>query len=105
MNVGSGTYFIKDDLTKPVHSIEICAHALHHDFGCDVDHVRMTHVTPIHYVGHVHAAAEFVGLNLHGEDADLGGLHVSEHFGRHAIERAGCNPLQNERIPGAADLV
>src|SRR5216683_1699234 len=74
------------------------------DLGGDVDHVGVAHAAAIDYVRHLHAAAEFVGLDLDGEDADLRALHVGEDGGGHLDEGPGRDAFQHECVPGAADL-
>ena len=60
-----------DLLADAVHFEEIGAHAVHHDFLGDVDHVRVAHLAAIHHIRHLHAGLQFAVLRLRGEDADL----------------------------------
>ena len=68
----------------------------------DVDHVGVAHVAAVDDVGHLHARVQFVGLDLDGEDGDLGGLHVGEDGGGHVGERARGQVFEDEGVPAAA---
>ncbi len=57
---------------------EVRAHAFQHDLLVDVDHVGVADFAAVHDVGHLHARPQFVGLRLHGEDADLAGFQIVE---------------------------
>ena len=62
----------------------------------------VAHAPAVDDVGHLHAAAEFVGLNFDGKDADLRAFHVVEHVAGHADERARRDLFEDEGVPGAA---
>ncbi len=93
----------QDLLAQAVDQVEVGAHALAHDFGRDVDHVRVAHVAAVDDVGHLHARAELIGLHLHGKDGDLRGFHVGQHGGGHVGERARGEVFEEEGVPRAAD--
>ena len=65
----------------------------------------VAHAAAVDDVGHLHAGAQLVGLDLDGEDADLRGLHVGEDFGGHFGERARGDVFEDVGVPLAADAV
>src|SRR5690349_15844798 len=69
----------------------------------DVDHVRVTNLAAVYDVGHLHARAQFVGLRLHGEDADLAGVQIVDDFGWQIAERARREVFQNPCAIGSAN--
>ena len=88
-----------------VHLTEIGAHAFQHDAPVDVDHVGVAHLAAVDHVGHLHAGAEFVGLGLHGENADFARLHVVEYV-RRACPRGGAGPgLRGSMLRGETGAV
>jgi len=101
-NTGGAADAVQNLLAKAVDLIVVCAHAVAHDFGGDVDHVGMTHAAAIDDVGHLHAGMEFVGLHLHSEDGDLRSLHVFKHRRGHIPERSWGDVFEDEGVKGAA---
>ena len=95
---------VEDLLREAIDEIEVGAHTLAHDFGRYVDHVSVAHATAVDDVGHLHAGVELVGLDLHGEDGDLRGLHVGEDGGGHVNERARGEVFKGEGVPLAIEL-
>jgi len=93
---------IKDLLRKLVDDIEVGAHAIAHNLGRDVDHVRVAHAAAVDDVGHLHAGTQFIGLNLDGEDGDGGGFHIIEDRGGHVGKRTGREVFEDECVEGAA---
>ena len=104
-NVGCLTHLVEDGLAEAVDGEEIGAHALGHDLGGDVDHVGVAHPAAIDDVGHLHAAVQFVGLHLDGEDAHLRALHIFQNRRGHLRQGPRSDGLQYECIPHAADAV
>ena len=103
--VGGGAHALQHGLREAVDLVEICAHALGHDLAGDVDHVGVAHAAAVDDIGHLHAGAKFVGLDLDGEDRGVRALHVIEHQRGHGSDRAGRKRLQDEGVPRAADAV
>ena len=104
-DVGGGADLVEDGLAEAVDGVEVGAHALGHDLRGDVDHVGVAHAAAIDDVGHLHAAVEFVRLDLDREDADLRGLHVVEDGGGEIDKRARGKGFEDEGVPGAADAI
>src|SRR5271165_1507785 len=68
---------------------EVGPHALQHNLVVDVNHVGVPNLAAVDHVGHLHARAQFVGLRLHGEDANLAGLEIVHDLFRKIGQRAG----------------
>ncbi len=101
-DVGGFAHLVEHDLGELVDFVEVGAHALRHDVGGDVDHVRVAHAPAVDDIGHLHAGAQLVLLDLDGEDGHLRRLHVFEHGLGHAVERARRELFEHERVPLAA---
>ncbi len=87
-----------DDLLAEASTREVGAHAFQHDLLVDVDHVGVAHLAAVDDVGHLHARLQFVALRVHGEDADLAGLHVVGDRGGKIGQRTRRQILQHEGL-------
>jgi len=64
--------------------------------------VGMAHAAAVDDIGHLHARAQLVGLNLNSKDGDGRGFHVIEDGGGHVGERARREVFENEGVERAA---
>ena len=100
-----GAHALDNFRAEPVHFLIIRAHTLQHDLLVDVDHVRMTDLLAIHDVRHLHARLQFMGLRLHGKNADLAGLKIGGNRLRQVGQRSGRDVFQHPGLVAASNLL
>jgi hypothetical protein len=103
-NAGGAADTVQNLLRESVNLVVVGAHAVAHDFGCDVDHMGVAHVATVDHIRHLHPRMEFVGLHLHGEDGDLRSFHIFKDGGRHVRERTRREVFEDESVEGASAL-
>jgi len=52
--------------------------------------VRVPHVPPVHYIRHLHARVQLVGLHLHRKRWRLRSLHIRQHLRGISISGRGA---------------
>jgi len=67
--------------------------------------VSVAHATAVDDVGHLHAGAQLVLLNLHGEDGHGRSFHVIEDCGGHVGEGARRKVFEDEGVEGAGTFL
>jgi hypothetical protein len=71
--LGSEHAFAKP-VAKAINLAVIGAHSLLHDLRCDTYHVRVSDLSALYNFYDRHASAQFAGLRIHTQDANIGGF-------------------------------
>ena len=90
-NVGGLTDLVEDRLAQAIDFGEVGAHALLHDLGSDVDHVRVAHARRLTMSVICMRLRSSLGLHLDGEDADFRAFHVFCDGARQISEGTGAS--------------